>query len=114
MTIDATPIVGLRIRLRRTIDTPCAACGHPIVVISQGAGPHAAGLHCVGCDRHRGWLPRAVTEFLLTTVARFGRPREGITIRNSEFAPMPGAHLLPGATGSHAEGGVENWTMDHE
>ena len=37
MTIDATAIVGLRIRLRRTIDTPCAACGHSIVVISQGA-----------------------------------------------------------------------------
>ena len=84
MTIDATLIVGLRIRLGRTIDTPCAACGHSIVVIGQGAGPHAAGLLCVGCDRHRGWLPRGVTEFLRRRWAdSAGHPRSSqFAIRN--------------------------------
>ena len=78
MTIDATPIVGLRIRLRRTIDAPCATCGDSTVAIGEGVGPHAAGLHCVGCHRHRGWLPRPIAEFLVEIVARFGQPHEPI------------------------------------
>ena len=43
--IDATPIIGLRISLERTVDTPCA-CGETAVDIGQGAAPHAASLHC--------------------------------------------------------------------
>jgi hypothetical protein len=84
--IDATPLVGLRIRLRRTIDVPCGECGETVVVIGQGAGPHVAALRCAACARHRGWLPIAIAEFLLTAISRFGRPREAITIQNSEFA----------------------------
>ncbi|TYO65753.1 hypothetical protein FXV83_15160 [Bradyrhizobium hipponense] len=84
--LDVTPLVGLRIRLQRTIDVPCGACGEAVVVISHGVGPHAAALHCATCDRQRGSLPKAITEFLLVAINRFGWPPEAITIRNSEFA----------------------------
>jgi hypothetical protein len=80
------PLIGLKIRLRRTIDVPCGECGETVVVIGDGAGPHIASLRCAACNRHRGWLPKTVAEFLLETIARFGRPSEIITIQNSEFA----------------------------
>jgi hypothetical protein len=84
---DTTPIIGPRIRLDRTIDTPCA-CGEPTVTIGPGTEPHVASLTCAACDRHRGWLPRAIAEFLLEVVRRFGRPADAVAIRNSttEFA----------------------------
>jgi hypothetical protein len=81
--IDATALVGLRISLDRTIDVCCGACGQTIVTIKNGAGPHVASLHCASCDRHRGWLPKAVADFLLEMISRFGRPTDVITIRNS-------------------------------
>ena len=90
MTIDPTPIVGLRIRLPRTIDAPCATCGGTAVAVGEGVGPHVAALHCADCRRHRGWLPRPIAEFLVEVVARFGHPAEPILIRNSD-APSPSA-----------------------
>jgi hypothetical protein len=84
--IDATPLIGLRIRLERTIDVPCGVCGHTFVVIGKCAGPHVASLHCAGCDRHRGWLPKAIADFLVGTIRRFGWPSEAIIIRNPEIA----------------------------
>jgi hypothetical protein len=61
------------------------ACGRTIVVIGNGACPHVASLHCANCDRHRGRLPKAVADFLLEMISRFGRPTDVITIRNSEI-----------------------------
>jgi hypothetical protein len=84
--IDVAPLVGLRIRLERTIDVPCGVCGPMVVVIGQGAGPHVASLHCAGCERHRGRLPKPIAEFLLAMIDQFGWPPETITIHNSEFA----------------------------
>jgi hypothetical protein len=84
--ISAPELTGLRIRLERTTDVPCGVCGQTVVVIGNGAGPHVASLHCASCDRHRGWLPKAIADFLLGTINRFGRPPEAITIRNPEFA----------------------------
>ena len=83
---DATPLIGLRIRLERTIDVPCGVCGQTTVVIGSGAGPHAASLHCASCGHPRGWLPKAIADFLVGTISRFGWPPEAVTIRNSEFA----------------------------
>jgi hypothetical protein len=83
--IDAGALMGLRVKFDRAIDAPCAMSGHTAVKVGQGAGPHAASLRCVGCDRHRGWLPKAVADFLLELITRFGRPSEAITIRNSEI-----------------------------
>ena len=84
--INASPQVGLRIRLYRTKDVPCGACGQADVVIGPGNGPRPASLRCASCGRHRGWLPLALTDFLAEIIGRFGRPSETITIRNSEFA----------------------------
>jgi hypothetical protein len=92
--IDVTPLVGLRIRLERTIDVPCGVCGHMVVVIGQGAGPHVASLHCAACERHRGWLPKPIAEFLLAMIHQFGWPPATITIQDSEFAQAKAAALL--------------------
>jgi hypothetical protein len=77
-------LTGLRLRLERTIDVPCGVCGQTVVV--KGAGPHVASLHCASCDRYRGWLPKAIADFLVETISRFGWPSEAITIRNPGFA----------------------------
>jgi hypothetical protein len=84
--IDVAPLIGLRIRLRRTIDTPCGACGNPTIVIGPGAGPHVASLRCADCEKHRGWLPVAIVNQLLAFIDAFGTPPEIVTIRDSEFA----------------------------
>jgi hypothetical protein len=94
-TTDATALVGLRISLERKIDICCGACGQTIVVIGNSAGPHIASLHCASCDRHRGRLPKAVADFLLETINRFGRPTEVVTIRNSEIRAS-GSAATPG------------------
>jgi hypothetical protein len=83
---DAPLLTGLRIRLERTKDVPCGVCGQTVVVVGKAAAPHVASLHCATCDRHRGWLPKAIVEFLVATISRFGRPTEVISIRNPEFA----------------------------
>jgi hypothetical protein len=77
---------GLRIQLDRGIDVPCGACGHThtIVVVAPGAGA-AASLNCVGCDRLRGSLPNAVTDFLSDLIDRFGRPSETVKVQNPEI-----------------------------
>jgi hypothetical protein len=95
-----TDLIGLPIKLERTIDDPCAACGDTGVVIGSGAGPHCASLRCASCHRHRGWLPKVVADFLMDLVARFGRPTYPITIRNSELAASLGALAAEASTAS--------------
>jgi hypothetical protein len=79
---DEAPLVGLRIELTRTRDVPCAECGTTVVVVGLGVGPHGASLHCAGCRRHRGWLPKSVVEFLTESIRRFGWPTDPIMIAN--------------------------------
>ena len=82
---DAPQLTGLRIQLERTKDVPCGVCGQTVVVVGKAAAPHVASLHCATCDRHRGWLPKTIADFLLDTISRFGWPTEAITIRNPEI-----------------------------
>jgi hypothetical protein len=89
-------LVGLHIKLSRTIEVPCGECGETAVMIGPGVGPHVASLRCTCCDRHRGWLPKPAANFLDASVILFGRPVAPITIRTSQYAPssetaMPGA-----------------------
>ena len=85
-------IVGLRIKLERTIDGPCGDCGETVVIIGADTGPRGAALCCICCDRQRGWLPEVVANFLARSVALFGRSPEPILIHNSHFAaPRTGA-----------------------
>ena len=107
---DTMPLAGLRVRLERTVDTPCVTCGETIVVIGEGAGPHAASLRCAGCDRHRGWLPRTITNFLSETVRLFGVPDEPFLIRdasqtqpNLKGADMKRSELFPSRFLRHAD-----------
>ncbi len=109
---DAAALIGLHIRLDRTIDVPCGVCGETVVVIGQGRGPHVASLGCASCDRHRGWLPKAVADFLMATIAQFGLPSEAITIRTSEFAQANGAAPL-GAPAAPQYPHPEPETKDH-
>ena len=84
-------LIGLQIKLARTIDVPCAECGETAVTICSGADPHMAALRCVCCQRYRGNLPKAVAEFLVTAIDKFGRPTAPITIRDSLLAAPSGA-----------------------
>jgi hypothetical protein len=93
-----TDLIGLPIKLARTIDGPCGACGETTVIIGSSAGPHMASLRCACCDRHRGWLPKPVAAFLTDLVGRFGRPTDPITVRNSELAATLGAHAAEAST----------------
>jgi hypothetical protein len=107
-----TDLIGLPIKLERTIDGPCAVCGETAVIIGPGTGPHVAALRCICCDRHRGWLPKAVADFLMATIAQFGLPAEAITIRTSEFAQANGAAPL-GAPAAPQYPHPESETKDH-
>jgi hypothetical protein len=100
LVTTAPQLTGLRVRLDRTIDVPCITCGETVVVIGEGTGPHAASLRCSNCDRHRGWLPRAIASFLSETVRSFGVPDEPPLIRdalnlNLKGAEMKRAELFP-------------------
>jgi hypothetical protein len=63
-------------------DTPCKQCGGIAVVIGEPKGPHANSLYCQTCNRHRGWLPKTVADFLTETINRFGSLEEPIEIRS--------------------------------
>ena len=82
---NAAELAGLRIQLGWTKDVPCGVCGQMAVVIGKGVDPHIASLHCANCDRHRGWLPKAIADFLMATISQFGWP-EAVTVHNPEFA----------------------------
>jgi hypothetical protein len=83
-------LIGLRIKLERTIDKPCA-CGETAVSVGEGAGPHIASLRCTGCDCHRGWLPKVIASFLTETIGRFGQLTDPIVMQNSSLPADAGA-----------------------
>jgi hypothetical protein len=60
-------------------------------------------------DRHRGSLPKAIADFLVGTISRFGRPSEAITIRNPKFAQANATASLvhPRSQRSHHETAME-------
>jgi hypothetical protein len=93
-----TSLIGLSIKLERTIDGPCAICGETAVILGTGTAPHLAALRCLSCGRHRGRLPQTVADFLIALIAKFGRPAEPITIRNSELAASLGAPAAEAST----------------
>lgn len=37
----------------------CRSCGSFSWTVTEGKGPHAAGLRCTGCDANGGWLPKS-------------------------------------------------------
>lgn len=86
-----TALNGIQAKLERTIDVPCPDCGEAAVVIGSSAGPHVAGLRCICCDRHRGWLSKGAADFILAVIDQFGRPLAPIIVRDSQFVTASGA-----------------------
>jgi hypothetical protein len=89
-------LTGLQIKLARTNDVPCAECGETAVAIGSNAG--IAGLRCICCDRHRGWLPKAIADFLVAAIDHFGRPTVPISVHNSKLAAPLGAVAVETST----------------
>ena len=98
---------GLRVRLERTTDQPCAACGGTTVVIDEGAGSQAASLRCAGCDRHRGGLPQEIVKFLSEVVRLFGIPAEPLLLKDASHSKqgiaMKRSELFPSRFLRHAD-----------
>jgi hypothetical protein len=75
--LDTTPLYGLKVGGNKK----CPRCEATNAIVGRGVGPHAAGLVCADCGRHRGWLPEAAARTLVEVTERFGRP-EGVAIKN--------------------------------
>jgi hypothetical protein len=79
---STSPLIGLTVRLQRTVDRPCE-CGDTSVFIGEPAGPHVAALFCKNCRKHRGWLPKQAASFLRQTASAFGTSSSPIIVRDS-------------------------------
>ena len=64
MNIDVTPILGMKVHLRRTKDKPCNTCASTTAIVREGTTTHAASLRCFGCGKFRGWAPAELVKFL--------------------------------------------------
>ena len=114
---DVVNLIGLCVRLDRHVDR-LLGCHDNIAVIGEGRGPHAAQLRCAECNRHRGWLSHATTNFLRETVRTFGVPDEPFVIRDASLAsagaPMHINKLFPGKylTAADLDGEDATLTID--
>jgi hypothetical protein len=80
-TVPDTGIVGLAVKM---MHRPCRWCGSADFTITSSAAMHHAGLRCIACNKHGGWLSKGAFVFLEMTVEKFGRPVEPIAVRHSE------------------------------
>ena len=87
---NGDPLVGLRVRLDRDIDHR-QPCHENIVELCAGPGPHAYGLLCAACGRHRGWLPKTAATFIAEAIRVHGVPREPLIYRDQSSAAVAGA-----------------------
>jgi hypothetical protein len=78
MNTDPT-LIGLKVKLDRDIDRARLCCDN-IAIIKPGKPPHVGEFRCAICGSHRGWASKNTIDFITTTVARFGAPREPIII----------------------------------
>jgi len=75
-----TDLFGLKVRLDRDIDRERPCCSN-IAIIKPAKPPHAGEFRCASCDSYRGWASKVICDFVATTAARFGAPREPIVVR---------------------------------
>jgi len=81
---NADPLIGIEINLPHHCQ-----CGHDMLHVGAGSGPHRASLHCARCKRHCGWISHESAKFLSAVIERFGRPTVPITIsRNHHIEPQ--------------------------
>ena len=76
-----TGIVGLVVKMAHR---PCGACGGIHFIITPPVAMHHAGLRCVACDQHNGWLSKGAVTFIQMTVAKLGRPTEALNFYRRE------------------------------
>src|SRR5262249_34375944 len=76
-----TDLFGLKVRLDRDIDREQPCCNN-IAIIRPGKPSHAGEFRCATCGSFRGWASKAICDFVATTAARFGAPREPIIVRH--------------------------------
>jgi len=79
---NADPLVGIEINLPRHCQ-----CGHDMLHVGPGRGPHSASLKCARCGRHCGWLSHKIANFLSAVIERFGRPIAPIHVRVPSKTP---------------------------
>jgi hypothetical protein len=79
-----TNLLGLQVKLARTIDQQRPCCRN-LAVISEGKGPHAGALRCVDCGQHRGWLSKSTAAWITNIINRFGAPTTPIVVRPSSL-----------------------------
>jgi hypothetical protein len=80
-TTPTTGVTGLAVQM---MHRPCASCGSVNFVITSSVAMHHAGLRCIECNRHNGWLSKGAFTFLEMTIAKFGLPTKPITVRSCE------------------------------
>jgi hypothetical protein len=113
------------VRLDRSTDRERPCCEN-LATLRPGKGPHGAELRCVGCGRHRGWLPKQATEFLVIA-NRSGNPAQPIVLRDNSIGDhemkkfddknrgtlfrndRKNGDKSPNYNGSLNVGGVEHW-----
>jgi hypothetical protein len=79
---NADPLVGIEINLPRH-----CPCGHDMLHVGPGRGPHRASLQCARCGRHCGWLSHKTATFLSAVIGRFGRPIAPVHVRAPRTTP---------------------------
>jgi len=79
---NADPLIGIEINLPRHCQ-----CGHDMLRVGPGRGPHRASLKCARCGRHCGWLSLKIANFLSAVIARFGRPIAPVHVRVPPTTP---------------------------
>jgi hypothetical protein len=79
---NADPFVGIEINLPRHCQ-----CGHDMLRLGPGRGPHRASLQCARCGRHCGSLSQIVAKFLSGVIEHFGRPIAPVQVRVPRTTP---------------------------
>ena len=79
---NADPLVGIEINLPRH-----CPCGHDMLHVGPGRGPHRASLQCARCGRHCGWLSHKTATFPSAVIGRFGRPIAPVHVRAPRTPP---------------------------
>jgi hypothetical protein len=96
IAFDATPIIGLRVKLDRPTDRQRPCCRNIVIVERCNHPRHAAALHCADCGQDRGWLSSATAKWITFVVKRFGAPPmvtvRPATITTEEEAPATDTH----------------------
>jgi len=79
---NVDPLVGLKVNLPRH-----CPCGHDLLHVGPGRGPHRASLQCARCGRHCGWLSHKAAKFLADVIGRFGKPIAPVRVRVLQTKP---------------------------